>query len=100
MGADREAHGSLIPRVPGTGVRVLAGLKISTLTLTPLYPTCYPPGFTLPVTIPSNNKGFEVKVIDEEQEVGNGESEEAEGKELEDNELCGLQWWGVDKRTV
>ena len=39
-----------------------------------------------------NNKGFEVKVIDEEQEVGNGKSEEAKGKELEEDELCGLQW--------
>ena len=41
-----------------------------------------------------NDEGFEVKVIDEEQEVGNSESEEAKSKELEDNELCGLQWWG------
>ena len=41
-----------------------------------------------------NNKGFEVKVIDEEEEVGNGKSEEAEGEELEDNELYRLQWWG------
>ena len=34
-----------------------------------------------------NDEGFEVKVIDKEQEVGNGESEEAEGKKLEGNEL-------------
>ena len=47
-----------------------------------------------------DDEGFEVKVIDEEQEVGKGESEEAEGEKLESNELCGLQWWGVDKRTV
>ena len=41
-----------------------------------------------------DNKDFEVKVIDKEQEVGNGESKEAEGKKLEGDELCGLQWWG------
>ena len=41
-----------------------------------------------------NDKGLKVKVIDEQDEVGNGKSEEAEGKELEDDELCGLQWWG------
>ena len=29
-----------------------------------------------------NNEGFEVKVIDKEQEVGNGKSEEAKGKLL------------------
>ena len=29
-----------------------------------------------------------------EQEVGKGKSEEAEGKKLESDELCGLQWWG------
>ena len=34
-----------------------------------------------------NDEGFEVKVIDVEQEVGNGEGEEAESKELEDDEL-------------
>ena len=34
-----------------------------------------------------NDEGFEVKVIDEEQEVGDGESEEAKSKELEGNEL-------------
>ena len=34
-----------------------------------------------------NDKGFEVKVIDEEQEMGDGESEEAEGKKLESDEL-------------
>ena len=34
-----------------------------------------------------NDEGFEVKVIDEEQEVGDGKSEEAEGKKLEGNEL-------------
>ena len=34
-----------------------------------------------------NNKGFEVKVIDVEQEVGDGEGEKAEGEELEDDEL-------------
>ena len=34
-----------------------------------------------------NNKGFEVKVIDIEQEMGNDEGEEAEGKELKDDEL-------------
>ena len=34
-----------------------------------------------------DDKGFEVKVIDEEQEVGNGKSEEAEGEKLEGNEL-------------
>ena len=39
-----------------------------------------------------NDKGFEVKVIDKEQEMGNGKSKEAEGKKLEDNELCRLQW--------
>ena len=31
-----------------------------------------------------------MKVIDEQDEVGNGESEEAKGKELEEDELCGL----------
>ena len=41
-----------------------------------------------------NDKGFEVKVIDKEQEVGDGKSKKAEGEKLEDNELCGLQWWG------
>ena len=41
-----------------------------------------------------NDKGFEVKVIDEEQEMGDGKSEEAEGKKLESDKLCGLQWWG------
>ena len=41
-----------------------------------------------------NDKGFEVKVVDEEQEMGEGKSEEAEGEKLEGNELCGLQWWG------
>ena len=34
-----------------------------------------------------NDEGFEVKVIDEEQEVGDGKSEEAEGKKLEGDEL-------------
>ena len=34
-----------------------------------------------------NDEGFEVKVIDKEQEVGDGESEEAKGEELEGNEL-------------
>ena len=34
-----------------------------------------------------DNKGFEVKVIDVEQEVGNGEREEAKGEELEEYEL-------------
>ena len=34
-----------------------------------------------------NDKGFEVKVIDEEQEVSDGEGEEAEGKKLKGNEL-------------
>ena len=34
-----------------------------------------------------NDEGFEVKVIDEEQEMGNGKSEEAEGKKLKGNEL-------------
>ena len=34
-----------------------------------------------------NNKGFEVKVIDIEQEVGNGESKKAEGEEIEEDEL-------------
>ena len=34
-----------------------------------------------------NDKGFEVKVIDIEQEVGDGKSEEAEGKELEEDKL-------------
>ena len=38
-----------------------------------------------------NDKSFEVKVIEEEQEVGNGKGEEAKGKELEGDELCGLQ---------
>ena len=41
-----------------------------------------------------DDKGFEVKVIDKEQEVGDGESKEAEGEKLEGNELGGLQWWG------
>ena len=41
-----------------------------------------------------DNEGFEVKVIDIEQEMGDGESEEAKGKELKDNKLWGLQWWG------
>ena len=41
-----------------------------------------------------NNEGFEVKVIDKEQEVGKGKSEKAEGEKLESEELCGLQWWG------
>ena len=41
-----------------------------------------------------NDEGFEVKVIDKEQEVGDGESEKAEGKKLEGDELWGLQWWG------
>ena len=41
-----------------------------------------------------NNEGLKVKVIDEQDEVGDGKSEEAEGKELEEDELCGLQWWG------
>ena len=41
-----------------------------------------------------DNEGFEVKVIDVEQEVGDGKSEEAEGEELEENKLYGLQWWG------
>ena len=35
-----------------------------------------------------------MKVIDEEQEVSNGESKKAEGEKLEGNELGGLQWWG------
>ena len=39
-----------------------------------------------------NDEGFEVKVIDEEQEMGDGKGEEAEGKKLEGNELWGLQW--------
>ena len=34
-----------------------------------------------------NDEGFEVKVIDKEQEVGKGESEEAEGEKLEGDEL-------------
>ena len=34
-----------------------------------------------------NDEGFEVKVIDEEQEMGDGESEEAEGEKLESDEL-------------
>ena len=34
-----------------------------------------------------DDKGFEVKVIDVEQEMGDSESEEAEGKKLEDDEL-------------
>ena len=41
-----------------------------------------------------DDKGFEVKVIDIEQKVGEGEGEKAEGKELEEDELYGLQWWG------
>ena len=41
-----------------------------------------------------NDEGLKVKVIDEQDEVGDGKREEAEGKELEDNKLCGLQWWG------
>ena len=41
-----------------------------------------------------DNEGFEVKVIDEEQEVGNGKSEEAEDEELGDDKLSRLQWWG------
>jgi hypothetical protein len=50
-----ERLGGPIPGVPGTGVRVFAGLRIPTLTLTPLYPTRNPPGFTLPVTIPNGS---------------------------------------------
>ena len=34
-----------------------------------------------------NNEGFEVKVIDEEQEMGDGKSKEAEGEKLEGDEL-------------
>ena len=34
-----------------------------------------------------NDEGFEVKVIDIEQEVGDSKGEQAEGKELEDDEL-------------
>ena len=34
-----------------------------------------------------NDKGFEVKVIDEEQKMGKGKSEEAKGKKLEGEEL-------------
>ena len=34
-----------------------------------------------------DDEGFEVKVIDIEQEVGDGECEEAEGEKLEDDEL-------------
>ena len=34
-----------------------------------------------------DDEGFEVKVIDVEQEVGNGEGEEAKGEELEEYEL-------------
>ena len=34
-----------------------------------------------------NDKGFEVKVIDIEQEVGDSEGEKAEGEELEEDEL-------------
>ena len=41
-----------------------------------------------------NDEGLKVKVIDEQDEMSDGESKEAEGKELEDDELCGLQWWG------
>ena len=39
-----------------------------------------------------DDEGFEVKVIDEEQEVGDGKSEEAKGEKLESDELWGLQW--------
>ena len=39
-----------------------------------------------------NDKGLKVKAIDEQYEVGDGKSKEAEGEELEDDELCGLQW--------
>ena len=41
-----------------------------------------------------NDEGLKVKVIVEQDEVGDGKSKEAEGKELEEYELCGLQWWG------
>ena len=41
-----------------------------------------------------DDEGFEVKVIDKEQEVGKGKSKKAKGEELESDELCGLQWWG------
>ena len=41
-----------------------------------------------------DDNGFEVKVIDEEQEVSKGKSKEAKGEKLESDELCGLQWWG------
>ena len=34
-----------------------------------------------------NDEGLKVKVIDKEQEVGDGESEEAKGEELESYEL-------------
>ena len=34
-----------------------------------------------------DDEGFEVKVIDIEQEVGNGEREEAKGEKLEEYEL-------------
>ena len=34
-----------------------------------------------------NNEGFEVKVIDIEQEVGDGKSKEAKGNELEEDKL-------------
>ena len=34
-----------------------------------------------------------MKAIDEQDEVGDGKSEEAKGKELEEYELSGLQWW-------
>ena len=41
-----------------------------------------------------DDEGLKVKVIDEQDEVSDGKSEEAKGEELEDDELCGLQWWG------
>ena len=41
-----------------------------------------------------NDVGLQVKVIDEQDEMGDGKSEETKGKELEEDELCGLQWWG------
>ena len=48
-----------------------------------------------------DNEGFEVKVIDVEAQVGDGESKEAKGKDV-----CARRSWGkssvveVDKRTV
>jgi hypothetical protein len=40
-------------------VRVYEGFENNTLTPTPLYPCCLPPGFALPLTISSGDKWLE-----------------------------------------